>query len=364
MTAKEARKILVFRVGHLGDTIVALPAFWAIRNKYPDSHIALLSNSSAGTGENAVPSVEVLPKEGLFDEFIDYGSSIGGTAKGLRMLGLAGKIRKGSFDSVFYLMTRNRPPSSIRRDVLFFRLCGIRDVIGAEYLGKKTLKFDETRPLPPVPNEAEFLLEILEDSGITSSHVEDGIENLLSLSDKDKASAVEWLSEQASANPAKSTLLGIGPGSKWDSKVWPEERFLETVKRLIEERDVFPVVFGGPEDREKAERLVSSWGKGAVAAGSLGVREAGAVLSLCDLYLGNDTGTMHLAAAAGVRCVAVFAAVDYPGRWAPFGKGHTVLRVQVPCEGCHSPDCNNEALCLASIGVEDVVSACLRSLDE
>ncbi len=80
------------------------------------------------------------------------------------------------------------------------------------------------------------------------------------------------------------------------------------------------------------------------------------------LYLGNDTGTMHMAAAAGVRCVAVFAAIDFPGRWYPFGDENKIFRVAVECEGCHTPDCFNKHQCLEMISVDEVFEACAAIL--
>src|SRR5205807_2577976 len=98
--------------------------------------------------------------------------------------------------------------------------------------------------------------------------------------------------------------LAIGPGSKMPAKRWPLERFQHVVSSLIKEFDVWPVVFGGSEDRELGEELLSAWKRGYNAAGALGLRPVAAALKRCRLFLGNDTGTMHMAAAVGVRCVA------------------------------------------------------------
>src|SRR5207244_13352223 len=83
-------------------------------------------------------------------------------------------------------------------------------------------------------------------------------------------------------------------------------------------------------------------------------------ISRCTLYLGNDTGTMHLAAAVGTRCIAIFSARDHPGKWYPYGQGHVVIRKRVTCEGClltvleeHGMRCRDE------INVEVVCQAVL-----
>src|SRR5262249_21962501 len=127
--------------------------------------------------------------------------------------------------------------------------------------------------------------------------------------------------------------IAFGPGSKMPAKRWPLDRFAAVGKRLIHEFDVWPVVFGGAEDQPDAERLLAEWGRGYNAAGGLSVRGAALALKRCLLYVGNDTGTMHLAAAVGTPCVAVFSARDWPGRWYPYGSGHRVFRSRIECEG-------------------------------
>ncbi len=79
-------------------------------------------------------------------------------------------------------------------------------------------------------------------------------------------------------------------------------------------------------------------------------------------YLGNDTGAMHLAAAMGRPCVAVFSAREWPGRWHPYGEGHKVLRFEVPCSGCRLEVCDKELQCLKGIQVEEVYQACATML--
>ena len=157
--------------------------------------------------------------------------------------------------------------------------------------------------------------------------------------------------------------IAIGPESKMLAKRWPVERFAEAVQRLVSKFDVWPVVFGGCEDHEVGERILAFVGRGYNAAGALTVRSAGAGLKRCKLYLGNDTGTMHLAAAVGLRCVAIFSARSAPGRWNPYGHGHYIFRTRVKCEGCELLECTENGMeCIERIGVGDVVSACSEIL--
>jgi lipopolysaccharide heptosyltransferase III len=349
----QERRILIYRVGHLGDTIIALPALWAIRRRFPHAHIALLSNSYV-LGTRVSPDF-VLPRDGLIDEWLTYPSD-DRNGNRMNLLRLLFSVRKGKFDTLAYLAPRLRRPRDVRRDLAFFRVAGIRRVLGNS--GFETLPLAENGKLPTVAHEADHLLQRLALSGV--SILENGAAKIdLGLTSEEHTSANAWLRQQTPGYSIGTRLIGFGPGSKWPSKIWPEERFIEVGRRLIQERDVYPLVLGGPEDRELADRLISAWGRGASAAGVLSPRQAAAALSRCAMYVGNDTGTMHLAAAVGTPCVAIMAAQDWPGRWEPYGKGHTVLRRNVPCAGCMLKVCAAEGMrCLKEISVEEVMQAC------
>jgi ADP-heptose:LPS heptosyltransferase len=137
------------------------------------------------------------------------------------------------------------------------------------------------------------------------------------------------------------------------------------VRQLIAEFDVWPVVFGGEEDREVGTKLLERWGRGYNAAGALDIRTAGHALKRCAAYLGNDTGTMHLAAAVGVPCVAIFSSRDRPGIWYPSGSNNVVFRSEIDCEGCGLVRCvvrDNE--CLKRVDAERVTAAAQQILTE
>jgi ADP-heptose:LPS heptosyltransferase len=72
---------------------------------------------------------------------------------------------------------------------------------------------------------------------------------------------------------------------------------------------------------------------------------------------------MHLAASVGTPCVAVFAAIDFAGRWYPFGKNNFVFRDKIECEGCYLPVCPIENQCLKNIRIEDVLTASEKLLN-
>ena len=276
------------------------------------------------------------------------------------LVGLALKIRQQRFDAVFYLMTRYRTAHQIDRDRLFFRLAGIGNIIGSEFIKQHNLPFDIPKPIPRIEKEAEFLLRLLREKDVVKTDRQ--FLPHLALTQDENQAALAFM-ESNGALGFRGRCVAVGPGSKWDSKIWEEKRYADVVRRLIESHDVMPIIFGGPEDREKGDRLIQSWGRGANAAGELNVRNAAAALSLCSLYLGNDTGTMHLAASVSTTCVAMFSAVDWAGRFEPFGDQHILFRRSVECEGCHSPECPNlvhPKKCLDLIPANDVYEACVE----
>lgn len=355
MLNSAADRILIFRIGELGDTLIALPALSAIRQTFPRAHIALMGNAD-NHGRHVTPK-QILPSQGLIDDWISYTRESSTTVAGRWRL--LKQLRRERFETLVYLAPRIRASKDIRRDLLFFRLAGIRKVIGHD--GFASLPRQAGRPLSEVDQEADHLLRRLSLSGISVPAAGSATFEL-ALTDAEQSEARTWWQRNVPGNNF-SNAVGFGPGSKWPSKVWPEDRFAELGRRLVQTLNIFPIVFGGAEDRELGQQLITTWGRGANAAGALPVRPAAAALSRCRLYVGNDTGTMHLAAAVGTRCIAIMSAQDWPGHWNPYGTGHIVLRRSVPCEGCMLRVCEKEDLrCLKEISVEAVVEACGRLL--
>ena len=354
---KDFKKILVYRFGHLGDTLVSLPAFWAIRNSYPNAHLSLLTNSNANN-PNYVLARSVLPEKNLFDGWLSYPTEVGKLQTIKVFRNLFNKIRAEKFDAMFYLATRNRTVRQIKRDLLFFRAAGIANIIGADYLLRNLLDSKVPRPLPVIESEKEFLLNCLRHDKFPLTDFENFKPNLM-LTNDEICGAENWLKEKCGHFLAQNKLLAVAPSGKWESKIWFESSFIEVVNHLIERENVFPVVFGGAEDEEKGNRMIRQWHRGANAAGALNIRQAAAALSRCRIFLGNDTGTMHLAASVNVPCVAVFSAIDWAGRWLPFGRNHRIFRETVSCEGCLSSVCKFQQECLTAIKPNAVLEQCL-----
>lgn len=354
-------RILIFRTGSLGDTLVSVPALTALREHYSRSRLELLCDRQVGKAY--VQARDILEGAKLVDDFLFYpvdSSGLGKILKPSRMLCLIAQLRRRRYRKLIYLRQSRITSRQVARDLRFFRLAGIREIIGAE--GFEALpETHQGHHLPRLPHEADMLLSRLLRSGVPIPEPGNARWDL-NLVDKEKRAVEDWLPKHRP--DGKREWIAVGPGTKMPAKRWPVQRFEEVIAQLIEQEDIWPVVFGGPEEREVGLTLVSNWKRGYVAAGMLGIRPAMFALRRCKLFVGNDTGTMHMAAAVGVPCVAVFSSRDYPGKWEPYGAGHVVFRSQVDCEGCMLQECIHRRMeCILSISIAQVKQACQEILN-
>jgi heptosyltransferase II len=162
-------------------------------------------------------------------------------------------------------------------------------------------------------------------------------------------------------------LVGLFPGAEWGaSKRWPWRRFAELAhelrRRLPQSRQI---IVAGPKEVWLAVRVYEESGKlHPVIGPELDLAALAAVLAQLDLLITNDSGPMHLAAALGVPCVALFGPTD-PRRTAPAGEGHSVLYRDLWCSPCFRRRCPLvHHGCLRGISVEEVAAAAAARLGE
>jgi heptosyltransferase-2 len=168
-------------------------------------------------------------------------------------------------------------------------------------------------------------------------------------------------------------LIAVVPGAGQARKVWPWRRFSDVCSWLIDTYAAQIVLIGGEGDRDTAKQIVSQVGAEILdVTGALSLREVFALLQQCQLFIGNDTGSMHMAAAAGVPIIgvnghALSAKVDHelsPLRFGPWRARSRIVRPSrstPPCDaGClaHAPHC------ILAVSVEDVTRAAATLLSE
>ncbi|GAB4265008.1 MAG: glycosyltransferase family 9 protein [Deferrisoma sp.] len=151
-------------------------------------------------------------------------------------------------------------------------------------------------------------------------------------------------------------LVALAPGARWPTKAWPEEHWRALAGRL-QAGGAFPVVVGGPEDRELAERILAG-GRGANLAGRTSILETAAALARCEVLVTNDSAPMHMATAVGTRVVALFGPTVRGFGFYPLGPADTLVEREIPCRPCSlhgRTRCPKpEATCLATAGPEEV----------
>ena len=351
------RRILAFHIGHLGDTIVTIPALRALRRHFgAGTEIVLLHNRES---RQLVTPADVLGELGLVDGFLSYGSGAGSKGQARQFFRTLVAIRQGRFHAVAYLAPSQRPWRSVLRDRVFFGSCGIHRLLGFHAIPRRVSEPVDAAGRPaPVPHEALFRLERLRQDGVGTDPVADLAIPLFDIPARWRAAADEWLSENR--RHRARDLVAICPGAKQPANHWPLARFAEVGRWLLAGGRYEVVVAGGADDRAAADHLLSSWGDGLNAAGAFPVLGSAALFERCRFLVGLDTGTTHLAAAVGVPCVALYGERENPGRWEPLGPGHRLLRKTVPCAGCRliETPCPVEGHpCMTGISVEDVQQA-------
>jgi ADP-heptose:LPS heptosyltransferase len=156
-------------------------------------------------------------------------------------------------------------------------------------------------------------------------------------------------------------LIGIAPGARHPKRIWPLDRFIELGRALQREHDARLLIVGGPEDREKGLQLQECLGNAAVNfAGEMTLRQTGALLGRAQLMVTNDSGPMHLAAAAGTAVIEISCHpssgdplhYNSPVRFRPWVEKYAVLQPPRPVEPCSSACEWHEAHCILGVSVE------------
>jgi ADP-heptose:LPS heptosyltransferase len=352
--------VLILQTGRIGDTVVSLPAFRAVRRHFGSAETWLLHQRK--TDAVAAPT-DVLVEGREIDAFIvsaPPGSSV--IRRCLTAAALRRRIARMGFDAVVFAGLSETAGFRLRLYDLFFRLCRIPDRIGFVPFSRDELR--PTRPdghPAPVPHEAWFRLERLRRAGIDTSREDDLTRLSLFVPEREHAVADAWLAARR-RRPGRP-LVAICPGTSHPANAWPLDRFVELGRRLLGLERYELLVCGGRAERAAGARMVREWGEGVDATGALSVLQSAALLSRCRFMIGLDSGTIHLAAASGVPCVALYAERQHPGYWDPLGDRHVVLRHAVPCAGCRLERCAvGGHPCMTGITVDAVWDAVLGTV--
>ncbi|MGD0370032.1 MAG: glycosyltransferase family 9 protein [Acidobacteriaceae bacterium] len=341
------KRVLIYRLGSLGDTVVALPALHVIERAFPAAQRVMLTNVPVQTKAPAAWSV--LEGSGLVHGYISYPP---GTRKLAELAGVWRGIRRFRPEVLIYL-TAPRGEQTVRRDARFFRFCGVRHIVGLPLGDLEECRFLPEKDLWEA--EAARLLRCVRSLG--EAEVDDLRWWDLRLTETEKRKACEVLTAVVDR-----PIVACGPGTKMQAKDWGQENWRTLLARLSVE---FPhhalVLVGAEEDAAVSEYAAAGW-RGPVVnlCGTVTSRETAAVLRNAELFLGPDSGPMHLAAIGGVPCAIAFAARDYRGKWYPAGIGHSIVYHTVECAHCRLETCVvNRQKCLTSITGDEMFAAAM-----
>ena len=351
----EVHKILAIELGGLGDLLLATPSLRALKKRYPDAHLTVLSIPRSAEMVEGLPYVDEIRLLDLRDaQPARWLRSPGSLVRLTRAL-LA--LRRERFDATLNLRTINSISGALKMAAIFY-CCGSKLKLGRNTEGRG---FFLNRSVPEkdfdVVPEVEFAARVVRLLGASVADLTPD----LAISDADERGAEELLrAEGLGSRP----ILGVNPGAGYPSKQWPIERFAEVVNTLRPELDCDVVATGSAGESPIADRLGQLTGGAVNLAGRTTLKQLAVLIKRMRLFITNDTGPMHIAAAVGARLVAIFGPGEYD-RYRPIGPAErvAVIRADVDCAPCPRYACRSMK-CLRAISVADVVGPARRLCSE
>lgn len=311
-------RILVYRLGSIGDFVVALPALHLIRRSYPSAEIGLVT--SRPFDARAAAAQTVLDGTGLVDDYIVYSV---GTRAPHELLAIRRAIRAFKPDVLIYLAAA-RGLYGLWRDYLFFRSCGVRQVGGVPFARDLRHNLPVAGRDGLCESEAQRLARCVAWLGDAAPDRAESWDLRLSRAEIAEADGLlrDGLGEAASADRA---YVAASIGTKQAINDWGDENW-RAVLDAVGRRDLGLVLVGAAAERERSQQVAQGWpGPVVNLCGRASPRVSAAALRRARVFLGHDSGPMHLAASVGTRCIVVFSKLNPPGEWFPFGAGHRVF---------------------------------------
>lgn len=332
----DLRRLLIVKPSSLGDVVHALPTLSALRRRFPSSKLSWLVKREWA---------DVLEGHPDLDEVLAVDLSAGGWPAAIRA------VREGRFDLVVDLQ------GLLRSAVLGWASGSAIRVGFANGREGSPWLYTHHVPVPDAPMHAvdRYLLVA---RFLGADPEQPGLSAFCLPRDPAAEARVEAL--LASAGVRTGTMLAaLNPSARWLTKRWPAESFAAVGDWLQRHGGVRVAVVGGREERSAGDEVIRSMQTAPLdLVGRTTMKELIALLRRLRVFITNDSGPMHLAAAVGTPVIALFGPTD-PGRTGPYGAGHRVLRSGVPCSPCFSRRCANavEMECLTTIRPEQVIEA-------
>lgn len=337
----EFRRIIVRTPNWVGDAVMALPFLTSLRLNATDSEISVLTRPFLAEFYSQVSSC---------DRVIPLDVSRGG--RGLRSVWRNARALQGyDFNLAFCL-----PPSF--GSALMMRLAGVRRRVGHDADHRGWLLTDKIPYLPDGqrPHRALGYLSLL-----NLVFPDARIDKTLKYDCGARARATVDAMFREKGISESEIIIALAPGAAQPNKLWPSDRFAAVGRRWLEQSPGRVVIVGGEADRSVAEVVSSAIGSDHIVnfcgAGSLPV--AGEIICRARVFVGNDSGLSHLAAAVGTPVVVISGPGD-PSEVAPFAQDVVTVKKPLFCSPCYSNTCyrkDHPLECQDLVSVDDVWDA-------
>jgi heptosyltransferase-2 len=334
-------KILIRATNWVGDAVMALPALRAVRERFADAEIGIVGRPYV---------LDIYREQRIADELIGYDAAkehrgISGREK------LAALLRTKRYDTALLLQNAFDAAWLAWRAKIRERIGYARD--GRGFLLTKAIPVPRKGEIPA--HEKFYYLELLRRAGWLDRLPEvEWIE--LKVPTEKRARAEEILA--AAGARLGVTRIAVGAGASYGSaKCWPPERFAAALNKLAEERDADVILFGTAGEAAVSGAITATLKKKPVdLTGKTAIADLPALLSQCNLFMGNDSGAMHVAGAVGLPIVAVFGPTD-PHGTVPVTPKCTVVQQRPYCSPCFLRRCPTDHRCMKAVTPEMVESA-------
>ena len=331
--ASSGLNILIIKIGALGDAILITPSVKAIRHKFPNAKLEILTGIEQKDIFFESPDVD----ETIVCDLKERDRGPGGTLR------LARRLRKEHFDIVIDFQN-----NKISHILSFLSMAPRRygyDNGKFSFLLNRKLKLDK-QAIGPVEHQARVL-------ALLGIQVKDKTLRL-SFSEKDKAWADNFLESHWVNKDAKVVAVHMGSSPRWATKLWPITYFVELCGRLVKNADVRILLIGEKKEDGRLDAFLKKSGcKPISAAGKTNIPRLAALLERCKLLVTSDSAPMHVAAAAGTPFIGLFGPTD-PARHAPPAGKFAILKKNLECSPCYKTHCKRGNACMREITPDEV----------
>ena len=336
-------KILFRATNWVGDAIMALPALRAVRARFSDAEIAIVARPYVA---------DIYRDQQICNQLINYDADgIHAGYSGRERL--ADELRAQKFDVALLLQNAFDAAWLAWRANIPERIGYARD--GRSLLLTKPVPVPKPGDIPP--HEKFYYLELLRRVGWMDSLPDESF-IAMTVPEVKRRRAAEFLVESGARPHALRVAIGAG-ASYGSAKCWPPPRFTELASRLQAQNDADVILFGTAAESAVSNAIAAGMRQPPIdLAGKTAIADLPALLSQCHLFIGNDSGAMHVAAAVGLPVVAVFGPTDPLGT-APVTPRCTIVQDKPYCSPCFLRRCPTDHRCMTKV-TPDMVEATVR----